>query len=98
MFMAGAQPFGPADLASRPQLTFWAKGDQGTYRVQIHCQDTGLYPPEQHFDLTKEWSEVTIDLHTLGGCTLAGLVAVIFSAFEPGEFKFHLDDVRFGPR
>ncbi len=93
MFLPGAQPFGPADLSSRPQLTFWAKGDEGNYRVQLICQNSGQVPPEYSFELTDEWIQIGIDLGTVGGCDTAGIMAVIFSAMEPGEFQFQLDDV-----
>lgn len=95
MFMPGSVPFGPADLSSRPELNFWATGDAGTYRIQLFCQNTGQVPPEYTFDLSDEWTEMSVDLSTVGSCDTAGLMAVIFSASEPGEFSFRLDDVRF---
>lgn len=95
MFMPGAQPFGPTDLSSHPELVFAAKGTPGEYRIQLFCQNTGQTPPEHRFDLSEEWTEVSVDLSTVGGCDVSGLMAVIFSAIEPGEFEFQLDDVTF---
>lgn len=95
MFMPGAQPFGPADLSSRPVLSFNVQGQPGNYRVQLFCQNTGQVPPEQTFDVGEEWSAVRIDLSQVGGCDVAGLMAVIFSAQEPGDYRFLLDDVTF---
>ena len=95
MFMPGSQPFGPANLSSRPNLHFWALGDPGTYRIQLFCQNTGQIPPEQTFELTDEWQEFEIDLSTVGTCDTSGLMAVIFSAIELGEYQFQLDDVEF---
>lgn len=93
MFLPGSQPFGPADLSSRPQLTFRAKGNERTYRVQLICQNAGQVLPEHRFDLTDEWTEVVIDMNTVGDCDLTGIMAIVYSAFEPGEFQFQLDDV-----
>ena len=95
MFMPGVQPFGPSDLSSRPVLAFQVRGQPGTYRVQLVCQNTGQVPPEQTFEVGEEWSEVRIDLSQVGDCDTAGLMAVIFSAETPGEYTFQLDDVRF---
>lgn len=95
MFMPGAQPFGPANLSNRPVLNFWARGDAGQYRIQLFCQNTGQVPPEHVFELGDEWQEIEIDLSTVGQCDVSGLMAVIFSAIEPGEFQFQLDDVWF---
>lgn len=95
MFMPGAVPFGPADLSSRPELSFQAKGDPGEYRIQLFCQNTGQVPPEHRFPLGEEWAQVSVDLTSVGGCDTSGVMAVVFSATEPGEYVFQLDDVEF---
>lgn len=95
MFMPGVQPFGPSDLSSRPVLAFQVRGQPGTYRVQLFCQNTGQVPPEQTFEVGEEWSQISMDLSQVGECDTAGLMAVIFSAQTPGEFTFQLDNVRF---
>lgn len=95
MFMPGAQPFAPADLSSRPTLSFNVTGEPGTLRLQLFCQNTAQIPPEQTFEVTEEWTGVSIDLSSVGDCDTAGLMAVIFSAIEPGDFSFRLDNVRF---
>src|SRR5690606_30882891 len=68
MFMPGSQPFGPANLSSRSNLHFWARGEAGPYRIQLFCQNTGQVPPEHGFELTDEWQEIEIDLSTVGDC------------------------------
>ena len=95
MFMPGVQPFVPSDLSARPVLSFQVRGQPGTYRVQLFCQNTGQVPPEQAFEVSEDWSEVSMDLSQVGGCDTTGLMAVIFSAQEPGAYTFQLDDVRF---
>ncbi len=95
MYMPGVQPFAPADLSSRPVLSFAVRGQPASYRVQLFCANTGQVPPEHVFEVTEEWQAVSVDLSTVGGCDVSGLMAVIFSAGEHGEFAFQLDDVAF---
>ncbi|HZJ09793.1 MAG TPA: hypothetical protein VFD39_08870, partial [Trueperaceae bacterium] len=95
MFMPGAQPFGPADLSSKPNLHFWAKGEGDPYRIQLFCQNLGQVPAETSFETAAEWQEYDVALGEVGGCDVSGLMAVIFSAGQPGEFSFQIDDVEF---
>lgn len=95
MFMPGAQPFAPADLSSKPNLTFSAKGEPGTYRVQLFCQNLGQAPAQTTFDVTEQWQEYDIGLAEVGGCDPTGVLAVIFSSGEPGEYSLQVDDVVF---
>ena len=98
MFMPGAAPFAPADLSSRPTLTFAARGDSASgeptpLRIQLFCATTGQVPPEWTFEASGEWQEYEVDLGTIGECDPSGVMAIIFSASQPGEYAFQLDDV-----
>lgn len=94
MFMPGARPFGPADLSPKPNLHFWARSDEdGAYRIQLFCHNTGQVPPEASFAVTSEWQEFSFELSEVGGCDVSGVMAIIFSASEPGEFAFQIDQV-----
>ncbi len=95
MFMPGAQPFAPADLASKPSLHFFARGEGGPYRVQVFCQNLGQIPAEQPFEVADEWQAYRFDLTTFNSCDASGVQAVIFSAGQPGTFSFQLDTVEF---
>ena len=97
MYMPGAFPFAPADFSAVPVLAFDARSDEpGQYRVQIFCENVGQVPPEWQFETGSEWQEYSVDLSELG-CETGGLMSVIFSASEVGEFQFQLDNVRFEP-
>ena len=97
MYMPGAFPFAPADFSAVPVLAFDARSDEpGQYRVQIFCENVGQVPPEWQFETGSEWQEYSVDLSELG-CDTGGLMSVIFSASQPGEFQFQLDNVRFEP-
>jgi imidazolonepropionase-like amidohydrolase len=93
MFMPGATPFAPADLSSRPTLTFAARGEAAPLRIQLFCATTGQVPPEWAFDVTDEWQQYEVDLGTVGECDPSGVMAIIFSASQPGEYSFQIDDV-----
>lgn len=94
MFMPGAQPFTPANLSSKPVLSFWAKGEGGPYVVQVFCQNLGQIPAAQPFEVTAEWQEITFNLTSFNDCDTAGVQAIIFSAVQSGAFAFQLDNVR----
>lgn len=93
MFMPGPTPFGPADLSSRPTLSFAARGEAAPLRIQLFCASTGQIPPEWAFEVSDEWQEYEVDLGTVGECDPSGVMAIIFSASQPGEYSFQLDDV-----
>jgi hypothetical protein len=95
-FMPSVIPFAPFDLSSKPTLHFWAKGEDGPYRMQLFCEGTGLVPPEQLFSVTSEWQEFSFDLTTFEGCDVTGVQAIILSdGPEPGPFSLQIDEVSF---
>ncbi|HET8985372.1 MAG TPA: amidohydrolase family protein [Trueperaceae bacterium] len=97
MFMPGATPFGPADLSDRSTLVFAARSvtadDSTDLRIQLFCANSGQVPPEWGFEVTDEWQQYEVDLGTVGDCDPSGVMAIIFSASEVGEYAFQLDDV-----
>ena len=96
MFMPGAEPFAGADLSNKPTLHFFAKGENGPYRVQVFCDNLGQIPAEQPFEVGPEWQPYALDLATFNGCDAGGVQAVVFSAGPgPGAFAFFLDEVVF---
>ncbi len=93
MFMPGAVPFGPLDLSSKPTLAFWARGDGGTYRVQLFCANTGQTPPQETFQTTDEWQSFEFDLGSIGDCDTSAVSAIILSAADTGPYEFFVDEV-----
>ena len=43
--------------------------------------------------MTDEWQQYEVDLGTVGECNPSGVMAIIFSASQPGEYSFQIDDV-----
>ena len=93
MFMPGAKPFAPANLASKNKIGFWAKGDGKPYRVMLFSASGGPIPAMQEFAAGPEWKQYTFPLdsfHTDGH----DLEGVLFSGGpEPGGFSFQIDEV-----
>src|SRR5688500_20283543 len=47
MWSPGTQMMQPVDLSSKSGITFWSKGDGGTYRVMVFAQSKGIAPVQQ---------------------------------------------------
>ncbi|HEX6065815.1 MAG TPA: CIA30 family protein, partial [Longimicrobiales bacterium] len=93
MWSPGAQMMQPVDLSSRPGITFWSKGDGGTYRVMVFAQSKGMTPVQQEFVAGPEWQAHTIPW-TAFGLDGKGVMAVIFTGgAKPGAFQFQVDEV-----
>ncbi len=93
MWSPGVQPMQPADLSSKPGVSFWSKGDGGTYRVMIFAQSKGMTPVQQEFVAGPEWRAHTMPWSAFG-LDGKGIMAIIFTAGgEQGDFQFQVDEV-----
>jgi ABC-type multidrug transport system permease subunit len=96
MFSPGAQPFAPADLSSRKEISFWAKGDGKTYRIMMFSQSRGTIPASQDFVAGNEWKQYTFTLSSFSGIDGREIQGVLFSALPgSGKFSFTIDEVSF---
>jgi hypothetical protein len=96
MFSPGAQIFAPANLSSRKEVQFWAKGDGQTYRVMIFAQSKGYTPLSKDFVAGSEWTQFTFPLSSFGGIDGHDLMALLFvGGPKPGPFSLQIDEVRF---
>ena len=87
-------PMQPANLSSKQELRFRAKGDGKTYRVMIFAQSKGMIPLMQTFVAGPEWSEVAMPWKAFG-TDGSDVMAIIFAGGpQPGAFAFQVDDVR----
>jgi hypothetical protein len=95
MFSPGQQPFTPANLSSKKEVRFWAKGDGKTYRVMIFAESRGYMPLMRTFVAGSEWAEHVFPLSAFGGIDGKDVMALIFSGGpQPGPFAFQIDGVR----
>jgi imidazolonepropionase-like amidohydrolase len=93
MWSPGAQPMQPVDLSARPGISFWAKGDGGTYRVMVFAQAKGMTPVQREFVAGPEWREHIVPW-TAFGLDGKGIMAVIFTGGpKAGAFQLQVDEV-----
>lgn len=96
MFTPGERPMAPANLSSKKQLSFWARGDGGTYQVLLFSESHGYAPARQVFTAAAEWKEYTFALSAFDGMDGHDLMGVAFvGGPKPGKLRLQLDDVRF---
>ncbi|MGH9432028.1 MAG: CIA30 family protein [Terriglobia bacterium] len=96
MFMPGSTPFGPANLSSKKEISFWAKGDGKTYRIMLFTANGSPIPGIQNFVAGSDWKLYTFPLVSFVGSDPHRLAGVLFSGGPaPGKFQFQIDDVRF---
>ena len=96
MFSPGRQVFQPANLASKKELRFWARGDGKTYRVFVFAESKGYTPLVQTFVAGQEWKEYVMPFSAFGGLDGRDVMAVIFGGGPaPGSFEFRVDNISF---
>jgi imidazolonepropionase-like amidohydrolase len=95
MFFPGPSQMAPANLSRFKEVVFAARGDGRAYVVMLFASRLGQQPAVRTFTAGAEWQEVAIpwaDFHaSLDGTDVTG---ILFSASEPGTFRFAIDDVR----
>ena len=94
MFFPAPTPMTAVDLSKFKEVVFWAKGDGAEFQVMIFATRLGNIPASRPFRATADWKEIALPFADFGvdGSDLRG---VLFSATEPGPFRFTIDDVRF---
>jgi beta-glucosidase len=96
LFAPGSAPMQPANLSSKKEISFWAKGDGKTYTLVVltaeHNGSDGP-PAMTTFVAGPEWKQYTFPFSTFDtdGSNLSGLGFVL--AQQPGKFQFELDQV-----
>ena len=96
MFMPGSTPFGPANLSSKTEISFWAKGDGKTCRIMLFTSNGSPIPAIQSFVAGPDWILYTFPLASFAGSDSHRLAGVLFSGGPAfGKFQFQIDDVRF---
>jgi imidazolonepropionase-like amidohydrolase len=95
MFSPGPQPMAPANLSSKKEIVFWARGDGREYRVMLFAQSIGMQPAIANFRAPVEWTEVRFPFSRFGGIEGHDVQAILFSGGpQAGDFRFFIDGVR----
>jgi imidazolonepropionase-like amidohydrolase len=93
MWSPSAAPMQPADLSSKKELRFYARGDGKPVRAMVFARSKGMMPLIQTFTPGAEWQEFTLPWKAFG-TEAKDVMAVIFSGGPAaGEFWFQVDEV-----
>ncbi len=96
MFFPGPAPMEPANLSSKKEISFWAKGDNKTYRVMIFSRSRGFRPGTRTFVAGPEWKRYSFRLSEFDGLDGHDVTGVTFAGGPaPGKFALQIDDLRF---
>ncbi|HEX6178595.1 MAG TPA: CIA30 family protein [Thermoanaerobaculia bacterium] len=86
-------PMSPANLSSKKELRFSARGDGKTYRVMVFAQSKGMYPLIQTFVAGSDWKEYTMPWQAFG-TDGHDVMAILFAGGpQAGAFAFEIDNV-----
>lgn len=95
MFSPGAQVFAPVNLSSKKNITFYAKGDGGTYRVMFFTESGGRMPSQQTFAAGPDWKKTSIPFSAFNGTDGHDISAILFvGGPQAGKFDFQIDEIR----
>ena len=97
LYSPGAAIMQPANLSSKKEIGFWAKGDGGTYTLLVLTEsrggNSGEMPAMTTFAAGQEWKQYTFPFSTFDtdGSDLSGLGFIRVAT--PGKFQFEIDQV-----
>lgn len=93
MFFPSKVPMQLADLSSRSELVFHARGDGRRYQLMLFHGSQQM-PSMQSFEAGPEWKEIRVSLKAFNGADLARVRGIAFTAGQPeGAFAFRIDRV-----
>jgi hypothetical protein len=96
MFVPGAVPGQAVNLSNEKRISFWAKGDGGTYRVMLSARSYWPVPVARFFVGSREWKHYTFEISDFDGMDGHDLTGVTFAAgLRPAKFALRIDEVRF---
>jgi len=94
LFHPGASPAEAVNLSAKHTISFWARGDGGSYSVAVLTEsNSGQIPQVQAFAAGPEWKQFTFPLSDFetDGHDITGVG--FLRAQEPGRFAFEIDQV-----
>ncbi len=95
MFSPGARPMAPANLSSKREIVFSARGDGREYQLMLFSQRRGFMPLSRPFIAGAEWKEIVLPFSTFGDTDGADVMGLVFAATgTPGVFAFQIDEIR----
>lgn len=98
LYSPGAAPMQPANLSSKKEISFWAKGDGKSYTLLVLTEsrsgNSGQMPAMTQFTAGPEWKFYNFPLSTFetDGSDLSGLGFI--KTMEAGKFQFEIDQLQ----
>ncbi len=94
MFYPGATAMAPANLSSKKEISFWARGDGKSCRLMLFAKSAGFQPAVKSFVAGAEWKRFTFRISEFGGMDGSDLTGILFAGGPaPGRFVLQIDDV-----
>jgi imidazolonepropionase-like amidohydrolase len=94
MFSPGATVMAPANLSSKKEISFWAKGDGKECRLMLFARSLGFQPAIKSFVAGAEWKRFTFRISEFGGMDGSDLMGILFAGGPaPGRYILQIDDV-----
>jgi imidazolonepropionase-like amidohydrolase len=94
MFSPGTTAMAPANLSSKKEISFWAKGDGKPCRLMLFAKSLGFQPAVKSFVAGAEWKRFTFRISEFGGMDGSDLTGILFAGGPaPGRFVLQIDDV-----
>ena len=97
LFSPGPAPMKAANLSKKSAISFWAKGDGGTYTLIVLTEarngQNGEPPAMTTFAAGPEWKQYSFPFSTFetDGSDMSGIGFIRVQ--EPGKFQFQIDEV-----
>lgn len=94
MFAPGAMPMSPANLSAKKALTFYTKGDGGSYRLMIFARHLGFMPVTRSFVASPKWTQVSMPLSDFDGLDGRDIMGILWTGGpDGGKFAFSIDEI-----
>ena len=90
----GAGQMQPADLSSKREIVFDARGCATTCRVLVFAEASGMTPLMHEFTAGAEWTEIAVPWTALGTDGRGVMAIMLLGGPQPGAFAFEVDNVR----
>ena len=95
----GRERLAPADFSEVAAISFFARGDAGTYQLMLFSQSLGRIPSVRPFAVGPEWQRYSFPLAELVG-NPKDILMLFWGAGGgvSGAFKLQIDEVTFEPK
>ncbi len=95
LFNPAVVPMQPANLSSKKNISFWAKGDGKAYRIMVFTQSRGFMGIAKVFTPSGEWKQFIFPIASFDGIDGHDIIGIgVVAGPQPGPFTFQIDEFR----